>query len=353
MNTNVTTHPLASHTLEEAIEALAWVENDQSPVMSLYISLDQPGANLAKAQRLALETIRNMNKASRESSLSLLKSLEKHLTKLPREESLSLAFFIREGEHPFNISVVIPGKMDTAMHFDRLPCIFELVERKDVYHRYAVVNLTTTSAKILQVNAGQITESLLAGNLDLRSRISREISRERYHHQQRDRGEKFFKEKVKVLEEIVREDEFDHIILAGEPRLTSSFRKMLPKHLAEKVLNDSVEGRYQNFEMILKASMETFMKEEEKESAQNLDRWKQSMATGGLAIAGHQEISQALDQGNLDLLLVSKQVPHALADPISLQAVQSKITIETVDDEELLLNHQGFAGFLRYRVKNL
>lgn len=342
-------HPLATHTLEEAVEALAWVEESSSPMISLYLCLDQPGANLAKAERLALEVIRNMSRSAREDGLALLKKVEKELGKLPREEDLSLAFFFRGGDQPVKLSVVIPGRMTTAIHLDRIPRIFELVERKDVYHRYAVVNLTSTSARILQVNAGQITESLLAGNLDLRSRLSREISRERYHHHQKDRGQRFFKEKVKILESIVREDEFDHIILAGEPRLTSSFRKMLPKSLSDKVLDESVQGRLKDFDAILRASMDAFMKEEEKESAETLDRWKHSMATGGLAIAGQQEISRALERGNLDLLLISKQIPHAIADPISLEAVQNKVTIETVDDDDLLLNHQGLAGFLRYR----
>jgi protein required for attachment to host cells len=349
MNPTSNLHPLATHSLEDGVEALAWLKDTSDPVVSIYFTLDQPGANLAKVQRQALETIRNMNRHSRDSALTLLKSLENHLLRLPKEEDLSLAFFLREGEQPCRVAVTFPGKVETMVRFDRQPSIFELVERKDVYQSYAIVNLTSTSAKIFQVNAGRVTESILAGHLDLRSNVSRKISRERYHHHQQDRGQRFFKEKVKVLESIVKDEKVEHIILAGEPRLTSSFRKMLPKALGTKVLDESVEGRHTSFEAILKSSMETFMKEEEKESSLNLDRWKQSMAMGGLAIAGAQEVTQALERGNLDLLLLSKHTPLSLGDPISLKAVQNDVVIETVEDEDLLLNHQGIAGFLRYR----
>ena len=349
MSTLNALHPMATHTLEEAVETLAGKSENMDPVLSLYLSLDQPGANLAQAERQALGMVRDMGRHDRAGAFSLIEGLEVHLSKVPREEGMSLAFFLRNGDDPFNIAVVVPGHIDTKVRVGRLPSIFELVEKKDVYHRYAVVILTTSSARILQVNAGRITESLLAGNLDVRSRLSREITRERYHHHQKDRGQRFFREKVSVLESIVREGEFDHIVLAGEKRLTSSFHKMLPKALADKVLDDSVDGHHNSFDAILRSSMEAFMKAEEKESNRAIERWKQSMAMGGLAIAGPDEVGSALIRGNLDQLLISKQTPKTLADPISLQAIQFKIPIETVDDEDLLINHQGLAGFLRYR----
>jgi peptide subunit release factor 1 (eRF1) len=105
-----------------------------------------------------------------------------------------------------------------------------------------------------------------------------------------------------------------------------------------------------SFESILKSSITTFVKQEELESQQAMQKLRHSLATDGLAISGYEEVRKALRDYRLDTLIISKECPKTLADAILKEAVVQNIVIETVDDDYLLEQLEGFAGFVRYKL---
>jgi len=336
--------------LEKSVETLAGLRDNENLILSIVTSLDKPNKNLRHLIQMSLEVQRVLGKEFRHEILSLIKQLENTFKTLKANQENSVAIFIRVGEEPICMQVNLPGKIEDKIYLDFYPAIFDLIEKKDVYHRYVVVNLSKESAHIFQVNAGAITKNLMSENLDVNTNVGRKISKERYVNHQKERGVRFVKEKIGIIDSIIRDTGLDHIILAGDKNMTSTFREQLPSHLQEKVLDQTLDKVHHSFEDILRDSIKTFVEEEEKESQATMNHLKHVLATGGLAVSGYEDVQEALDGKRLDLLVISKECPETIAEPVIREAVNQKIDIETVSDEELLTLYDGFAGFTRYKV---
>ena len=336
--------------LEKAVKELAVIKENDDFVISLYISMDSIKANLKFIERKILEIQRSTSAYSKADILRVIKILEDGVKEYDNEPKRSLACFIRIGEDPINLIVSLPRSIPSEVHIGSSPSLYTLAETKDIYHRYAVVLLRTSSARIIQVNAGEITRNLLMGNLDLRSKIGRQISRDQYANRKKERGVQFMKEKINVLDNIIRDNDYDHIILAGDMKLIAQFKDMLPNHLLDKVLKTNVKSNVQSFEEVLEMTIATFIETEEQESRESMDELRKTLFRGGLAVTGYETVLEALQGQQLDKLLISKDSPEALREEILKLAIQQEIEIETIDDNELYDNYEGFSGFLRYRT---
>lgn len=338
--------------LETAVDELATIEANSQLILSLYLPLDRPHARLMEATREILVRQRTLGRSYSQEVQEMIEKLKAWLEMNTELEGSSLAIFMRAGEFSFETFVLLPEALDLEVNLGHLPVIFPLVQAKDVYHRYAVVFLNQASARIIQVNAGRITKNLLMGSMDLRSKVGREISRDRYNNRQKERGLRFMKEKVQVIHDIIRDNDLDHIILAGDPRLTSKFRELLPSSLVDKVIDQTIDAHHHSFENLLRDSITTFIEAEEIESENTLEQWRHAMATGGLAIAGIQEVTLALDEFRLDRLIISKEATGKTIENLVRKAVVQEVEIETVHETSLDLEHEGIAGFVRYKTQN-
>ena len=56
----------------------------------------------------------------------------------------------------------------------------------------------------------------------------------------KDRGGKFIKEEIRILERVMSAGGHTHLILAGSPRKTSRLKKALPKRLADNLVDTVV-----------------------------------------------------------------------------------------------------------------
>jgi peptide subunit release factor 1 (eRF1) len=124
---------------------------------------------------------------------------------------------------------------------------------------------------------------------------------------------------------------------------------MLPPHLEELVIDQTVEGNIQNFNDVIKSSMTAFIAAEEAESLETLERLRFQVAKNGLVCTGKTDTMCALKEFRCDLLVISKTCDPQISEPLVRMAVQQGIEIETVEDSDFLSNYDGVAGFLRYK----
>jgi len=151
-----------------------------------------------------------------------------------------LAIFSREGSVPFFLTLEFHVPLPNQVVMDPTPHIYPLIELMDTYHRYVVVISTEESARILEVHTGSITESLWMERSELRKRVGREWTKEHYQNHRQDRGGKFIKEKIRILERVMSAGGHTHLILAGSPQRTSPLKKALPKRLADNLVDTVV-----------------------------------------------------------------------------------------------------------------
>jgi peptide subunit release factor 1 (eRF1) len=97
-----------------------------------------------------------------------------------------------------------------------------------------------------------------------------------------------------------------HLILAGHPTITGRVRSKLPKHLAEKLV-DMVPAPHEAPDTdIVKATLASFIDQEEDESQAAAEEIERQMRTGGLAVTGAEASLQALRRQQADMLVIAR-----------------------------------------------
>jgi len=196
---------------------------------------------------------------------------------------------------------------------DLTPHIYPLIELMDTYYRYVVAISTEKKACILEIDTGSVTESLWMERPELRKRIGREWTKEHYQNHREDRGGKFIKEKIRILERVMSAGGQTHLILAGSPQRTSRLKKALPKRLSDRLVDTVV-----------------------------ID---ESVETGSVVEA----TLEALKRGQADLLLLAKEFYEGeLKEELVKLAVRHGIKIETVSGSHILNQYGGVGCLLRY-----
>ena len=291
--------------LKKHVRTLATLPEADAPVISCYLELlngkikDRDIYNdLSRTVIVGLreQKLYNVQKAQE----SVAKYLKNNL--LPN--SKGAAIYSRAGNNPFFLPLQFRVPLPNWVSLSLTPNIYHLVEMKDTYHRYVVMISTKKSARIVEINLGEVTAQLWQEREELRERVGREWTKEHYQKHSHERGVKFIKEKIKILEQIFLSGGHTHLILAGHPTMTSRVRNELPKHLLEKLVDEvSISGQAKTTN-IVEATISSFVKSEEKESQIIAEVLSQKIHAGGLAVAGSEASILALQHGNVDTVVL-------------------------------------------------
>jgi len=189
----------------------------------------------------------------------------------------------------------------------------------------------------------------------------------------------------------VQREQLDAILIAGDPVVIPIFREQLPKHLAEKVVDEMTLATDAPEHEILRASYEALQKLNASSDRERVDAALNAYRAGGLGVVGADETLLALTNGQVDELLISASLrsieglrgtraaqmalandaglaqpavePVAageanradigtvrLADELITKAQQTGARITFIEDASLLERYGGVAALLRYRI---
>ncbi|NNC90015.1 MAG: hypothetical protein HKN82_16275 [Akkermansiaceae bacterium] len=334
--------------LRKHVIALAALPETDSPVISAYFDLDGPRherqAELKAWAALARHSFRGDQLRDFDDALAEV------MTALDGAgPGRSLAVFCRWGDYPMVLPLPLAAPVETQFHAGSLPVIFPLVELKDRFHRFVLVVTTSESARIFEINLGEVSEALLAERPGLRERLGREWTREHYQNHRRDRDEKFVKEKVAVIERLMAKRGHNALILAGEPRFVNRLRDQLPKHLAARVAGELRTGVHAGtIPEVVEESIAVFLGEEHRESHDAVRRLDSAVRSGGLAVVGFEATLRAIEAHQADQLILSTDLPAPERERLVRLAAQQDLPIETVRDSSLLERNGGAGCLLRY-----
>ena len=264
-------------------------------------------------------------------------------------DAKGVAIFARAGEGEFFLPLQFRVPLPNWISITALPNIFNLIELKDTYHRYVVMISTEESARILEVTLGSVTEELWRERPELRKRVGREWTKEHYQNHRRERTNQFVKEKIKILEKLMSAGGHTHLILAGTPQMTARIRKALPRHLEEKLVDTVVAGPNDNISDVVAVTLSQFIEQEEQESQAIVDTLYRELRTSGLVAVGPEATLEALQQGQVDILVLAQDMPDiSLREQLVRLAAQSQCQIEVVNYSPVLMEFGGVGCLLRY-----
>src|SRR5688572_17357271 len=144
------------------------------------------------------------------------------------------------------------------------------------------------------------------------------------------------KEVVDTLEKIVREEEIQHVVVAGADVAMPILREQLPKELADKIveIGPHEDGENGSFVERTMAALREKDAETDVEKVQELmDAWK----SGGLGVAGPEATLSAFQLGQVDELIIT-------GSPDTLKSVQELPEDAAPGDVQVITSNPGAAG---------
>jgi peptide subunit release factor 1 (eRF1) len=175
-----------------------------------------------------------------------------------------------------------------------------------------------------------------------------------------------------------------HLVLAGNPRITTEIRKALSPHLSAKLIDVIPASSRDKVTDVVEATLSSFIDREEQESLATVDLLESEIRRGGLAVVGTSECLRDLQEGRVDVLVMASSydpppgwscsacetagsqparpatcpecgasVIHDvdLKEAMVRLAERSASHIETVRDSETLIGFGGVGCLLRYAAE--
>jgi hypothetical protein len=341
--------------LERHIRALVEIDPTDSLMISCFVNLEHPRANYA----IDLET--QIQKLRRQLSGDQLEELEAgfatikaFLKEVQAPKTRGAAIYLRGGETPFYLTMEFEVPLETELFLDELPHIYPLIALKDTYHRFVTVITTERGARIFETTLGAVTEEILTERKELRKRIGREWTREHYQNHKREREQQLVREKIQVIDELMRRRGHNHLVIAGSPAMVGRMTAALPPRLKEKLISTVNSNPNSGVNPILLEAVQLFVEAENAESHDRVRKLRRELMSTGLAVAGFEESKSALEGGYADLLIIDTDVFEAREREQLMHLATAKgVGVETVNGSDILKRLRGVGCLLRYRPNGI
>ena len=232
------------------------------------------------------------------------------------------------------------------------PHVYPLARLIDQYRRYAVVLADTNRAQIFVFAAGRAVDRQDVENVKTKHTKVGGWSQARYQRHEQNYHLQHAKEVVEMLEKIVREENIEHIILAGdEATVIPLLREQMPKTIEEKVIDALSLGIDTPEHELLEESLTAFRRHDSLTDMEKVERLLNEYRADDLGVAGVPETLAALSNGQVEEMLIA-------AKPESIQYDEEEVekVLELYRGEEPLpdeLDQRSVADELVKRANTL
>ena len=372
--------------LSQQLEMLAALEPSPFPVLSLYLRL-APNQNGREDYHQFLRKVFSERAKALPEQSSDRESFDKDVTRiqahLENKDGITgqaLAIFASSGSDLFESIALEAPIGEHSLFISSVPHLYPLARLIENYPRYAAVILDTNKARIFVFGAAAEREEKIVGEKTRRTSKGG-WSQARYQCRADNFHMHHIKEVVDTLDKIVREEEIQHVVVAGADVAMPILREHLPKELADKIveIDPHEDGEDGSFVARTVAALREKDAETDVEKVQELmDAWR----SGGLGIAGPEATLSAFQLGQVDELIITgspetlksvQALPEdaapgdvqvstsnptgstdearlKLSDELVTRAQQTAARIRFIEDAALLADVGGVGALLRFRI---
>ena len=346
--------------LSQLLDRLAAVQPTEMPFISFYVDArpDPHGRDhfesTIKKELHARAATYPPHSPERASFDRDVERIMRYLREQVQPSSHCVAIFARGGEDDVFEAVQLDKPIEGHdLHVGSRPHLYPLARLGDAYRRYAVVLADTNAARLFvfgsesggeaeRVSGTKLTRSAVGGWSQ--ARYQRHVENFHLHHA---------KDVVDALDRVVRAESIERIILAGDEVIIPKLKEQLPKPLAERVVDvlrlDMIASEREVYEATLAAMRE----QDARDDADKVQRMLDAYRGGGLGVAGERATRTALENGQVEELLISATLDHGsatVADELVTLARQTSARITFIGDPALLADVDGVGALLRYRI---
>jgi peptide subunit release factor 1 (eRF1) len=341
--------------LREQLARLASVE--PGSFVSVYLDL-RPDHN---GQRNYVDTFlknsfdeqtRALSGETRQAFDALLERMREHLQAQDGSAKGMAIFASTTGDFFEAVPLDVPVDQP-SMHVGSVPHLYPLARLNDQYPRYAALLVDTNSADLYVFALGTKMRHDTITNEKTRRTQMGGWSQARYQRRADNFHKQHMKEVVDLLDKVVTQERLNHIVVACDEVAKPVLMAQLPKHLADKV-TDIVQVDVKSTEehQLLQETMDALRRQDAETDAEHVQQMFDAWRAGGLAVAGIEATSRALDMRQVEELLIAARPDrvNGATDELIAKAQQNSARIRFIEDDSLLDDVGGVGALLRFKV---
>ena len=297
-------------------------------------------------------------------------------------ESNGVAIFACSGANDFfqTIEFYVPFRDNYFYVFDK-PHLYPLARLIEENPKFAVVLADTNSARIFVFQRGRVVEAEEIQSAKTNRSEVGGWSQMRYQRHIDNLHQQHIKEVIEELDKIVREENIEQVILAGNEEVTIPLlRQELTKELEEKIVGTLRLDVKTPEDQILDQAETAIRQHDTLKDKEKIDYLKEQNYDGGFGVIGVEKTLEALSNGQVQELYMSAnfdrikynakkvgevleayapgeedEIPHVseageVIDELIRRAIQSADTIRFIEDASLMKNTGGVGAILRYKI---
>lgn len=363
-----------SDRLSVQLDRLAGFDSGASPVISLYLNMqpDQHGRdNFEPFLRKELaERVRTFGADGPERK-GLERDAERIRTYVERVDGSvnGLAVFACSGAELFEPIPLAAPFHEHRLYISSQPHLYPLARVLDAYPRYAVLLADTRSARLFVVADNTVREAgQVEGTRTKRHKMGG-WAQARYQRHVDNYHVQHAKEAVDALARIVRDEDIEAVILAGDEVVVPLLRAQMPKELSDRVVDVLKLDIRTGAREVLDATIAAMHEKEAETDREKVEQLLDAYRANGLAVVGLTEAARALQMGQVDELIITavperagawaatsgessggRVLEERAADELVVKARQTAANIRFIDDASLLAAAGGVGALLRFKL---
>jgi peptide subunit release factor 1 (eRF1) len=373
---------------EQLLDKLSDFEPTTFPVLSLYLNMqpDQHGRtpDLKPYLERELKALAQTWQTGTPERESFDRDAERIVTFVDERVDNSvngLALFACSAKDFFETMQMDAPIPEHRIYVYNQPHLYQLALIDDENPRYAAVLTDANRARIFIFGFGRkLDDEQVKGKKMHRVKVGG-WSQARYQRRVENAQQQHAKEVAEHLARIVREDKVTQIVVTGDSETVPVLMEELPQELRDMVVEGPKIARDASEQEVFEATMEKIKEESVKTDAEKVERLLETYRARGLAAVGPEATLEALTNGQVDELLLSKLLEKTNEEPVAIDAVvapeipdstggtesdeprevslpdllvtkakQTSADITFIQDSPALESVGGVAAFLRWRT---
>lgn len=326
-----------SNTLDGIIDQLAAFEAVELPVLSLYLNAQANEHGRQDFERFLRKEFSERARSfkahtpERESFDRDVERINEYLREELRPETNGVAVFACAGAGDFFQAVQTVAPIENhRLYIYNQPHLYPLARLMDQYPRYAVLVADTNRARLFVFGRGKALSSDEIKNVKTKGTKVGGWSQMRYQRHLEQYHLQHAKEVADQLEQVVREDGIEHVILAGDEVIIPKLKEQFPKAVADKVVDvlslDINAPEHEVLAESLAAMREHDLVSDQDKVRELLDEYR----AGGLAVVGSTDTLEALAMGQVEELVIAAQQQSVEGDREDVAILSDAEVVEPV-----------------------
>ena len=232
-----------------------------------------------------------------------------------------LALFACSAKDFFETIQMAASIQEHRIYVYNQPHLYQLALVDNENPRYAAVIVDAQKARIFVFGLGaKLDDDKIEGKKMHRVKVGG-WSQARYQRRVENAQQQHAKEVAQHLARIVREDRVSQIVIAGDSETVPLLLEELPQEIRGMIVEGPKVASHASEQEIFSATLEALKEQSAKTEAEQVDRLLQEYRARGLAVVGPEAVLEALTNGQVDEILLSKLLEATNAEPVTVDAI--------------------------------